>query len=116
MRLIGQRIARFEKEISLFDELGVRAMIAAVLLWGAMIIGGALWADDAWGRYWGWDPVEVWSLLIWLLAALHIHIYFGWKSLHGRFLAGYAILLMLLARFALWAIAALHQTIHWYGR
>ncbi|MFZ1730792.1 MAG: cytochrome c biogenesis protein CcsA [Bacteroidota bacterium] len=115
-RILGSYSPRFSSHAPLMEELSIRAMIAAVLFWGAMIIGGALWADDAWGRYWGWDPVEVWSLLIWLLAALHVHIYFGWKSLHGNFLAIYAILLMVLARFALFVIAALHQTIHWYGR
>ncbi len=116
MQLIGGRMARFRQRDEGLEELSIRAMIAAVLFWGGMIVAGALWADDAWGRYWGWDPIEVWSLLIWLLAALHVHVYFAWKSLHGIFLASFAIFLMLLARFALWAIAVLHQTIHWYGR
>lgn len=116
MRLVSRQLNFGEQFIRVTEEYSIRAVIAAVLFWGAMIIGGALWADAAWGRYWGWDPVEVWSLLIWLLAALHVHLFFGWKSLHGKFLAVYSIILMLLARFALWAIAALHQTIHWYGR
>ncbi|MBE0644305.1 MAG: cytochrome c biogenesis protein CcsA [Bacteroidetes bacterium] len=116
MQLLGMGGKRFSAKVSVTEELSIRAMIASVLFWGGMIIAGALWADDAWGRYWGWDPIEIWSLLIWLLAALHLHAYFAWKSLHGAVLASSAIVLMLLARFALWLIALFHQTIHWYGR
>ena len=37
-------------------------------------LGGAIWAQDAWGRYWAWDPLETWAFLTWLLVALSLHL------------------------------------------
>ncbi|MBT9176777.1 MAG: Cytochrome c biogenesis protein CcsA [Firmicutes bacterium] len=39
----------------------------------AMIISGAIWADIAWGRFWGWDPKEMWSLITWFVYAVYLH-------------------------------------------
>lgn len=39
----------------------------------AMLVTGAIWAQDAWGRYWAWDPVETWALLTWLVIAIGLH-------------------------------------------
>jgi cytochrome c-type biogenesis protein CcsB len=46
------------------------------------LIFGAIWADQAWGRYWSWDPKETWSLIIWLVYAIYLHTRqaFGWRS------------------------------------
>ena len=46
------------------------------------IITGAAWADRAWGRYWGWDPKETWSLITWFIygAFLHARLLRGWKG------------------------------------
>ena len=38
-----------------------------------MIITGAVWADISWGRYWGWDPKEVWALITWFVYAVYLH-------------------------------------------
>lgn len=53
--------------------LAHRVLVAGVLLLGTGIATGAAWAHEAWGRYWGWDPKEVWALVAWLVftAALH---------------------------------------------
>lgn len=45
-----------------------------VYLLGIGIITGSVWADTAWGRYWGWDPKETWALITWLLYALPLHL------------------------------------------
>jgi ABC-type transport system involved in cytochrome c biogenesis permease subunit len=39
-----------------------------------MLIAGAIWAQDAWGRYWAWDPLEAWSLMTWLTLAVFLHL------------------------------------------
>src|SRR5690606_12752941 len=60
------------------------------------IIAGAIWAGDAWGRYWGWDPKETWSFITWVAYAgyLHARATAGWKGRKAAYLA--------LAAFACW--------------
>ena len=43
---------------------------------------GAVWANESWGRYWGWDPKEIWSLITWLIYAIMLHARFvrGWRG------------------------------------
>ena len=52
------------------------------ILLGIGIITGALWAHEAWSRYWSWDPKEVWSLIVWLIYAVYLHMRLisGWKG------------------------------------
>jgi cytochrome c-type biogenesis protein CcsB len=54
------------------------------------ILTGAIWAQNAWGRYWGWDPKEAWALVTWLwyLLILHVRSLRGWR---GRRLAGLVV-------------------------
>ncbi len=51
-----------------------RFMSIAFVFHSAMLLAGAVWARDAWGRYWAWDPLETWSFLTWLLLALVLHL------------------------------------------
>jgi ABC-type transport system involved in cytochrome c biogenesis permease subunit len=51
-----------------------RLAIAGLLLLGAGILTGAMWADSSWGTYWGWDPKESWALLTWTLAMAGLHL------------------------------------------
>ena len=46
---------------------------------GAMLLSGAIWAHDAWGRYWNWDPVETWALVTWLTLGLCLHARRTWR-------------------------------------
>lgn len=48
----------------------------------AMIVSGAVWAQEAWGSYWSWDPIETWSLITWLIYGLYLHLYYtvGWRG------------------------------------
>src|SRR5690606_4889700 len=41
--------------------------------WGPSPSCGAIWAEHAWGRYWGWDPKEVWSFVVWIVYAAYLH-------------------------------------------
>ncbi|WP_151525691.1 c-type cytochrome biogenesis protein CcsB [Serinicoccus kebangsaanensis] len=47
--------------------------IVAFPLWTFTLIAGAIWAEQAWGRYWGWDPKEVWTFIIWVVYAAYLH-------------------------------------------
>jgi len=55
------------------EALSFRLNAVGFVLWTFTIIGGAIWAEHAWGRYWGWDPKEVWSFVIWVVYAAYLH-------------------------------------------
>ncbi|CAL9490919.1 c-type cytochrome biogenesis protein CcsB [Streptomyces sp. NPDC090994] len=78
------------------DKFGYRVNAAVFPLWTFTIIAGAIWAGDAWGRYWGWDPKETWSFITWVAYAgyLHARATAGWKGRKAAYLA--------LAAFACW--------------
>ncbi|MGH3387272.1 MAG: c-type cytochrome biogenesis protein CcsB, partial [Actinomadura sp.] len=64
------------------DRLAHRVIMFAFPIWTFAIIAGAIWADQAWGRYWGWDPKEIWSFVTWVVYAgyLHARATAGWKG------------------------------------
>ncbi|QYC38046.1 Cytochrome c biogenesis protein CcsA [Nonomuraea coxensis DSM 45129] len=64
------------------ERVAHRAIVFAFPLWTFAVIAGALWADRAWGRYWGWDPKEVWSFITWVAYAAYLHakVTAGWKG------------------------------------
>ncbi|GAB1819189.1 c-type cytochrome biogenesis protein CcsB [Herbidospora sp. RD11066] len=59
-----------------------RVIVIAFPIWTFAVISGALWADKAWGRYWGWDPKEVWAFITWVAYAAYLHARAtaGWKG------------------------------------
>ncbi|MEV6150853.1 cytochrome c biogenesis protein CcsA [Nonomuraea sp. NPDC052129] len=59
-----------------------RAIVFAFPVWTFAVIAGALWADKAWGRYWGWDPKEVWAFITWVAYAAYLHarVTAGWRG------------------------------------
>ena len=56
------------------DELTYRSVLVGFPLLGVGVALGALWANDAWGRYWGWDPKETAALVTWLIFAVYLHV------------------------------------------
>ena len=58
---------------SQLEMLSFRINALGFVLWTFTIMGGSIWAEDAWGRYWGWDPKEVWSFVIWVVYAAYLH-------------------------------------------
>jgi cytochrome c-type biogenesis protein CcsB len=67
------------------------------VLWTFTVVAGAIWAAEAWGRYWGWDPKEVWSFVIWVVYAAYLHARStaGWAGSRSAWIAvfGFACLL-----------------------
>ena len=64
------------------DRAAYAVIAFAFPIWTFAIIAGAIWAESAWGRYWGWDPKETWSFITWVLYAgyLHARSTAGWKG------------------------------------
>ncbi|MBE3076609.1 MAG: cytochrome c biogenesis protein CcsA [Actinobacteria bacterium] len=109
----GKWAKRFEKlpAQDVLENLTVRFVLVGFLFWAMMITTGAIWANEAWGRYWGWDPIETWSLIVWLIYAVYLHVRFALKW-RGERLAWFAIVAMLLALFALVGIPLAFNTPH----
>ena len=66
----------------ILDELSYQMIVIGFVLLTLGIITGAVWAHSAWGRYWGWDPKETWSLITWFVyaALLHSLMIRGWRG------------------------------------
>ncbi len=64
------------------DGLSFRLILFAFPFLTVGLTTGAVWANVAWGRYWGWDPKETWSLITWLIYALYLHLRSmrGWRG------------------------------------
>lgn len=79
------------------EALSFRLNAVGFVLWTFTIIGGAIWAEDAWGRAWGWDPKEVWSFVIWVVYAAYLHARTtrGWSGRRAAWfvVVGYACVL-----------------------
>ncbi|MEU4082884.1 c-type cytochrome biogenesis protein CcsB [Streptomyces aureus] len=71
------------------DKFSYRVNAAVFPLWTFTIIAGAIWAGDAWGRYWGWDPKETWAFITWVAYACHLHARAtaGWKGRKAAYIA-----------------------------
>jgi cytochrome c-type biogenesis protein CcsB len=70
------------------DTLAYRTVAFTMPLWTFAIVAGAIWAEAAWGRYWGWDPKETWALITWLVFAgyLHARATAGWRGRRAAWL------------------------------
>jgi len=64
------------------DALAYRTIAFVFPVWTFAVIAGAIWAENAWGRYWGWDPKETWAFVTWVIYAgyLHARSTAGWKG------------------------------------
>ena len=79
------------------DRSAYRMHAFAYPIWTFAVIAGAIWAENAWGRYWGWDPKETWAFITWMVytAYLHARATAGWKGRKASYVAllGYATFL-----------------------
>ena len=94
------------------DQFAYRTVVFAFPLWTFGIIAGAIWADQAWGRYWGWDPTETWAFITWVVYAcfLHARVTAGWRGRRAAYiqLVGFGCLLFNLLGVSLF-ITGLHS-------
>jgi cytochrome c-type biogenesis protein CcsB len=93
----GNGIVRRLPSIEQLDRLTYRTIVFGFPVWTFGVIAGAIWADQAWGRYWGWDPVETWAFITWVLYAafLHARATAGWRGRRAHYvqLLGFASLI-----------------------
>jgi cytochrome c-type biogenesis protein CcsB len=93
----GNGIMRRLPSIEQLDRLTYRTIVFGFPVWTFGVIAGAIWADQAWGRYWGWDPVETWAFITWVLYAafLHARATAGWRGRRAHYiqLLGFASLM-----------------------
>jgi len=93
------------------DTLAYRFVAGGFILYGVMLVSGCFWSNQVKGNYWGWDPVEVWSLVSWLVYGIYLHlrVTFGWR---GKRLAWYAVIAMFLMIVSYWGIPFFTETFH----
>ena len=84
----GNGIIRRLPSIEQIDRLTYRTIVFGFPVWTFGVIAGAIWADQAWGRYWGWDPVETWAFITWVLYAafLHARATAGWRGRRAHYI------------------------------
>jgi cytochrome c-type biogenesis protein CcsB len=112
----GREEDRFVRKFpsrEIMDELMMKFILFGFICQGLMIVAGAIWAHQLWGRYWGWDPIETWSLVCWLAygLVLHMRLMMGWK---GAKMAWMVIAALLTAIMYFWGIGfmpASHTTL-----
>lgn len=99
---------------ALIDEVMYKAIAVGFLFFTIATILGALWAADAWGRYWSWDPKETWAFIVWLNYAvwLHLRLVAGWR---GKVLAWWAIIGLFVTAFAFIGVNMFLSGLHSYG-
>ena len=74
------------------DQLSYRLVAFVFPLWTFSVIAGAIWAESAWGRYWGWDPKETWAFITWVAYAAYLHarVTVGWRGRRAAWLCLFA--------------------------
>jgi cytochrome c-type biogenesis protein CcsB len=90
----GERTAWAKRLPSLeyLDQLSYRLVAFVFPLWTFAVIAGAIWAESAWGRYWGWDPKETWAFITWVAYAAYLHarVTVGWRGRRAAWLCLFA--------------------------
>lgn len=113
--IMKKAIKGFNLSADMLDEITYK-MIAIgfpIFTLGGLIFG-ALWANQAWGKYWGWDPKETWSLITWFIYAFYLHsrLMRGWR---GRKVAIVAVVGFIAVIFTYLGVNLLLSGLHSYG-
>lgn len=98
-------------DLTAIDSLSYRFVAGGFIMYGLMIISGAYWSNTVKGNYWNWDPVEVWSLISWLIYGIYLHlrVTFGWR---GARLAWYSLIAVVVMIVSYWGIPFGVETFH----
>ena len=88
-KAVGLRFLQTLPKADVLENLAYRVTVVGFVFWTFTLIAGAIWAERAWGRYWGWDTKEVWTFIIWTIFAGYIHARAtrGWRGSRSAWLA-----------------------------
>ncbi len=88
-RAAGLTFLRSFPNSEILETTANRLIIVGFALWTFTLMAGAIWAERAWGRYWGWDTKEVWTFIIWVVFAGYVHARAtrGWRGSRSAWLA-----------------------------
>ncbi|UGQ46769.1 c-type cytochrome biogenesis protein CcsB [Massilia endophytica] len=101
--------------LELLDDVMYKAISAGFAFFTIATILGALWAAEAWGGYWSWDPKETWALIVWLNYAAWLHMRLM-SGLRGRVAAWWALVGLLVTTFAFLGVNMFLSGLHSYGK
>ncbi len=109
-RRIAARLPSFE----VLDDVMYKAIAVGFAFFTIATVLGALWAADAWGGYWSWDPKETWALIVWLNYAAWLHMRLM-KGLRGTISAWWALVGLAITTFAFLGVNMFLSGLHSYG-
>jgi cytochrome c-type biogenesis protein CcsB len=101
--------------LTLLDDLMYKSITVGFTFFTIATILGGLWAAEAWGGYWSWDPKETWALIVWLNYAAWLHMRLI-KGLRGKVAAWWALVGLLVTTFAFLGVNMFLSGLHSYGQ
>jgi cytochrome c-type biogenesis protein CcsB len=101
--------------VEVLDDVMYKAIAVGFAFFTIATILGALWAAEAWGGYWSWDPKETWALIVWLNYAAWLHMRLM-KGLRGAVAAWWALVGLLVTTFAFLGVNMFLSGLHSYGQ
>lgn len=112
--LAKKQLARALPSFEILDDVMYKAISVGFVFFTIATILGALWAADAWGKYWSWDPKETWALIVWLnyAAWLHLRLVAGLRGLVSAF---WLLVGLLITGFAFLGVNMFLSGLHSYG-
>ena len=112
--LAKKRLAAVLPNFDVLDDIMYKAIAVGFVFFTIATILGAMWAADAWGKYWSWDPKETWALIVWLnyAAWLHLRLVAG---LRGLISAYWVLIGVLITAFAFLGVNIFLSGLHSYG-
>ncbi|MFN2309074.1 MAG: c-type cytochrome biogenesis protein CcsB [Gammaproteobacteria bacterium] len=113
-RRAGTAVDSVLPSLELLDDVMYKSIALGFAFFTVATILGALWAAEAWGGYWSWDPKETWALIVWLnyAAWLHMRLTKGWR---GTPMAWWAIVGLFVTLFAFLGVNMFLSGLHSYG-
>ena len=93
------------------DQTSYRFIVLGFINHAVMLVTGAIWAQNLWGHYWSWDPLETWSLLTFLFYAFYLHTrsFLGWKMSRAAWMAAFGLIVLSIS---FWGVTWFGPSLH----